>query len=102
MTRTARIILAGTPLIHAQGSRAGNPIEFRIPVPCRVHLTFEVAKIRLVYEAEVSADGEVRIMLLERSGRPDPAAFGLSAIEGELLDGLARLIARDMLRQRVA
>ena len=48
---------------------------------------------------QVKEDGHAPLALLERSGRPDPAVFGLSVLEGELLDGLARIIARDMLRR---
>jgi hypothetical protein len=99
--RKARVSLAGVPLVYMSGHpRAGQAVEFEIPVPCRARLTLEGAGIRIVCSAEVSEDGTVRMTVLDRSRRPDPADFGLTVLEGELLDGLARIIAQDILRRR--
>ena len=49
------------------------------------------------FHVDVDEDGRARVRIVERS---IPDGYALSGLERELLDGLAQIIARDILRQR--
>lgn len=97
----ASIVVGGRPFVFPVGHpRAGEVVEFPIRPGAYEVVVSAGPHYRARFAVEVNEDGRSRIGLLERTGRPDPAAFGLSALEGELLDGLAGIIAQDMLRRR--
>ncbi len=95
---TACIRIGGVPLVHPPGhSRAGEIVEFSVAVPGRYSLEFRAAPYFVRYHVDLDEDGRARLRLVEKS-LPDDC--GLTELERELLDGLTRIIARDMLRQR--
>ena len=94
----ACVAIGGTPLVHPPGHpRAGEVVEFPVAVPGRYFLEFRGAPYFMRYHVDIDEDGSARLRLVEKS-LPDD--YGLTELERELLDGLARIIARDVLRQR--
>jgi hypothetical protein len=84
--------------------RAGEVIEFSIGVPGRYSLELEcsarpphLARYYVRYHVDIDEDGRPWLRLTEKSF---PDGYDLTPLERELLDGLARIIARDVLRQR--
>jgi hypothetical protein len=49
------------------------------------------------FHVDIDEDGRARVRLV---GKSLPDDYGLTELERELLDGLARMIARDLLRRR--
>jgi hypothetical protein len=95
----ASIAVGGVPLMYPRGHPlAGQIIEFPVTVPGCYFLEFRVAPYFMRFHLDIDEDGRARLRLVEKS-LPDDC--GLTGLERELLDGLAQIIARDILRQRV-
>ncbi len=95
---TACIRIGGVPLVHPQGHpRAGEVVEFSVAVPGCYSLEFRAATYFVRYHVDIDEDGRARLRLVEKS-LPDDCV--LTELERELLDGLAGIIAREMLRRR--
>lgn len=94
----ASIAIGGVPLVYPLGHPfAGEVIEFPVTVPGRYSLEFRVASYFMRFHVDIDEDGRARLRLLEKS-LPDDC--GLTELERELLEGLAGIIARHVLRQR--
>jgi len=95
---TACIQIGGAPLVHPpEHPCPGEVIEFPVSVPGCYSLEFRAAPYFMRYHVDIAEDGRARLRLVEQS-LPDD--FGLTELERGLLDGLARIIACDMLRRR--
>lgn len=103
----ASLAIAGLGLEHADGPREGRVAELNLRVPGHyilelrdqsyfVHLRDQSYFVQ--FAVDVDEYGRARLSLAEQR-LPDPGG-SLSPLERELLDGLARIIAGDMLRQR--
>jgi len=87
--------------VHPPGHpREGEVVEFPVAVPGAYEMTISVNDVPsrwARFHVDVDEDGRARLRLVEKSLAND---YGLTELERELLDGLARMIARDMLRRR--
>ncbi len=96
------VAVSGVPLVHPEGHpRAGQVVEFDLPVPGYYFLEFSVASSFVRFSVDVDEDGRARLVLVDKHvpDLSDPGAL-LSPLERELLDGLAEIIALDMLREK--
>ena len=76
---TACIRIGGVPLVHPQGHpRAGEVIEFPVPVPIAFSLTIQVRPYRVTFNVDVDAQGRARMVLVDRASR-FPPTFTLEA-----------------------
>lgn len=97
----ACVAIAGVPVVHPAGHpRAGEVVEFDIRIPGAYDVEFHISSYSVRFAVDIDEDGRARMRLLEESGPMPPDGSGLTPLERELLDGLARIIARDILRRR--
>ena len=99
--RLACVAVGGLPFVHPPGHPlAGDVVEFRLWIPGSYEMMISAkddpSRWTRFY-VDVDEDGRARVRIVEGSF---PDGYRLTELERELLDGLAGIIARDVLRRR--